>query len=74
MTRIDVLKPQGLHWRPGQHVFLRFPNVSILDHHPFTIASAEGGNLRSVSTKKMLNMSFFVRSHGGFARRLSDFI
>jgi predicted ferric reductase len=27
-------------WKPGQHVFLRFPTISPVDNHPFTIASA----------------------------------
>ncbi|KAF8451751.1 ferric reductase NAD binding domain-containing protein [Kalaharituber pfeilii] len=26
-------------WKPGQHVFLRIPEISWLDNHPFTIAS-----------------------------------
>jgi len=39
MTRIEVLAPDGFVRKPGQHCFLRFPSLFILDNHPFTIAS-----------------------------------
>src|ERR1700760_2515173 len=39
MLKMDVLVPQNWMWSPGQHVFLRFPSIGILQNHPFTIAS-----------------------------------
>lgn len=73
MTRLEVFVPKTLTWKPGQHCFLRIPSLSLLDNHPFTIASSsttagengkfEGGNL----------MVFLIRPHKGFTRRLSKF-
>jgi predicted ferric reductase len=40
MTKLSVRTPTDFVWRPGQHVFLRFPKVSMFDNHPFTIVSA----------------------------------
>jgi len=39
MTKIEVVAPLGFKWRSGQHVFLRFPKINVLDNHPFTIVS-----------------------------------
>lgn len=73
MTRLEVFVPKTLTWKPGQHCFLRIPSLSLLDNHPFTIASSltaagesrqfEGGNL----------MVFLIRPHRGFTRRLSEY-
>ena len=73
MTRIDVLVPSTFSWRPGQHSFIRFPSFAPLDNHPFTIASipqsASGRDTKDFSEVRI--MSFFVRSHTGFTRKLS---
>ncbi|KAL9614071.1 MAG: hypothetical protein Q9167_001425 [Letrouitia subvulpina] len=73
MTRLEVFVPKTLTWKPGQHCFLRIPSLSLLDNHPFTIASSstaasesekfEGGNL----------MVFLIRPHRGFTRRLAKY-
>ena len=70
MTRIDVLKPNDFHWRPGQHVFLHFPNVSLFDNHPFTITSADEVTMQSTAADDPWVMSFFVRTYGGVDREL----
>lgn len=73
MTRIDILVPSTFSWRPGQHCFLRFPSLSVFDNHPFTIASvpeSESGR-QSEKSQEMRTLSFFVRSHAGFTRKLS---
>lgn len=74
MTRIDILKPQDFHWRLGQHVFLRFPEDSLFDNHPFTITSADGVNLQSTAADDLRIISFFVRTHAGFTKRLSHYL
>ncbi|KAL9038895.1 MAG: hypothetical protein Q9214_005098, partial [Letrouitia sp. 1 TL-2023] len=73
MIRLEVFVPKTLTWNPGQHCFLRIPSLSLLDNHPFTIASSstaagesgkfEGGNL----------MVFLIRPHKGFTMRLSRY-
>ncbi|KAH9210903.1 ferric reductase like transmembrane component-domain-containing protein [Leptodontidium sp. 2 PMI_412] len=39
MLRITIPAFNGMTWKPGQHVYLRFLSVSPLENHPFTIAS-----------------------------------
>ena len=75
MTRVTVLVPTNLHWRPGQHCWLRIPHLSVLQNHPFTIA-----NLPAVSQSsrprgcrmsgEVQDMHFYVRGHSGLSRRL----
>jgi predicted ferric reductase len=58
ITRVTVKKP-GIHWRPGQHVFLTCHAIVPLQSHPFTIASIpEDGR-----------MEFFIRAENGGTRR-----
>ena len=66
--------PEEFSWRPGQHCFLRFPNIEALGNHPFTIASAcvreshvdeKDGNSNP--------LTFYIRSHGGFTRKLAAY-
>ena len=73
MTRIDILVPSKFSWRPGQHCFLRFPSLSVFDNHPFTIASVpqSASGRQSNRFSEVQTMSFFVRSHAGFTRKLS---
>ena len=73
MTKIDVLVPSTFSWRPAQHCFLRFPSLSVFDNHPFTIASIpqSASHGHSQNSSEMQTMSFFVRSHAGFTRKLS---
>jgi predicted ferric reductase len=69
MLRISV--QTSLKWSPGQHVFLRFPKLAILDNHPFTIASV----MRKPSEKEDSESSqnellFLVRPYTGVTKRL----
>lgn len=75
MTRIDILFPSSFSWRPGQHVFLRFPSLSTFDNHPFTIASIpqSASSRQRKDSSDMQTMRFFVRSHAGFTRKLSSY-
>lgn len=75
MTRIDILVPSTFAWRPGQHCFLRFPSLSVFDNHPFTIASVpeSGRGHQGEKSQEMRTLSFFVRSHEGFTRKLSRY-
>ena len=75
MTRVDVRVPSSFSWRPGQHCYVRLPLVSPLDNHPFTIASACGAREDRVSKEgpDLKKMSFFVRTHQGFTRKLDSY-
>ena len=71
MVKLTVLVPRNWTWKPGNHVFLRFPTLAILDHHPFTIASIPNKSSGDVRAEDEPNkFSFIVRAHTGFTRRL----
>ncbi|CAI5760365.1 unnamed protein product [Candida verbasci] len=59
---IVIEKVKDYKWAPGQHCFLRFADLSILDSHPFSIASIkedEQGMRFIVIPKKGLTKSHF---------------
>ena len=79
MTKLYVkTTPEDFRWRPGQHCFLRFPGLEPLGNHPFTIASAyveshdTGRTSSEVKDHKSL-LTFFIRSHSGFTRKLTAY-
>ena len=67
MTLLQVLAPEDFHWKPGQHIYLRIPQLSAFDNHPFTIA---GADTKFVEEKEQQTIPLFVRSHTGFTKRL----
>jgi len=84
-TKIEVLNPpENFTWTPSQHCFLRFPGISLLDNHPFTIVSGPlPADSRSASGEKSADtfqhppkqapLTFLARTHSGFTRRLDAF-
>ena len=77
MIKLKVLVPLSITWRPGQHVFLRIPALSLLDNHPFTIASAPSlpctrGEEQSGDSAHTL--TFLIRPHDGFTSKLLSYI
>ncbi|KAI9809847.1 MAG: hypothetical protein M1825_000280 [Sarcosagium campestre] len=76
VVKLQVFVPSSYTWRPGQHCFLRLPALSILDNHPFTIASAPTHASSSSATEKPHDeedantLSFLIRAHDGFTRKL----
>lgn len=69
MLRISVNLP--LHWTPGQHVFLRFPKLSVLENHPFTMASIPKTSDSADDAKCRVNeLVFMVRPYNGITKRL----
>jgi predicted ferric reductase len=66
-TRVDIWPSGEFHWKPSQHVFLRFTDIAPLENHPFTIATAEstGGSPR--------HLIFLLRAHAGFTRKLTSY-
>lgn len=68
MTSIEISSPSDFKYRPGQHCFLRFPALSLLDNHPFTIASAPPDIISDQKTHELL---FMARTHSGFTKKLS---
>ena len=68
MTKLQVLAPIHFKYTPGQHCFLRFPELSIMDNHPFTLASAPAATRMEDNC-----LTFLVRTHAGFTRRLASY-
>ena len=69
MLRISV--HTSLKWSLGQHVFLRFPKLAVLDNHPFTIASVMRKLSEKIGREGQTNeLLFLVRPYSGFTKRL----
>jgi len=68
MTKLQVLAPVNFRYTPGQHCFLRFPKLSMVDNHPFTLASAPAATQMEDNY-----LTFLVRTHSGFTRRLATY-
>ncbi|XXH04248.1 Trihydroxynaphthalene reductase [Hypoxylon texense] len=66
MIKLTILAPSDFKWKPGQHVWLRIPHLSILQNHPFTIAnlSTNDSNTGARGTDAQ-EMVFYVRAHHG---------
>jgi NAD(P)H-flavin reductase len=72
VLKISIPAFEIMSWKPGQHVFLRFPTLAPLDNHPFTVASScdetyvtdkHGRNSRTP-------MMFLIRPHDGMTKSL----
>jgi len=68
VTRVDVWSSSDIHWKPSQHCFLRFPDISPFDSHPFTIATIES----AVGSPR--HLVFLTRTHSGFTRKLRSYV
>ena len=73
IIRVDVYLPPHLSWQPGQHFYLRFPFLSPLDNHPFTIANIPQQILEKASEETAQKATFLARPHGGFTRKLASY-
>jgi predicted ferric reductase len=82
MTRTEVLAPVNFRHTPAQHYFLRFPSISLVDNHPFTIVSApqlerttvKGDANGMAGEAKPQSLVFLARTQDGFTRRLADYV
>lgn len=65
---VVTLKDAHFRWRAGQHLYLWMPQVGLLDHHPYTIASAHSLPETCIGN----SIQLVVRKHRGFSRKLYD--
>lgn len=66
MTKVTVLPPPDFQWKPGQHVWLRLPHLSVLQNHPFTIANLPKHPAPKIKLDSdVQEMIFYVRAHHG---------
>ena len=71
MTRVDVSVPSELEWKPGQHCYVRFPDLAIWNNHPFTVASFPTAEETEQKELQRQRLTFFVRAHRGFTKKLA---
>ncbi|RMZ92283.1 hypothetical protein DV736_g501, partial [Chaetothyriales sp. CBS 134916] len=67
---VKVTIPTRRRWRPGQYMYLRMPGVSLLENHPFTIASLCSEDFPSEYGDEYRDMILVFRPFGGFTRKL----
>ncbi|KAK5459848.1 hypothetical protein LTS15_003977 [Exophiala xenobiotica] len=69
---IKVTIPTQKRWRPGQYAYLRMPGVSVLENHPFTIASLCSEDFPSQYGEQYRDMTLVFRPFSGFTRKVMD--
>jgi predicted ferric reductase len=67
---IKVTIPTKMRWRPGQYVYLRLPRISVIQSHPFTIASLCSDDFPSAYGEKYRDMILVFRPSHGFTREV----
>ncbi|KAJ5339321.1 hypothetical protein N7452_006049 [Penicillium brevicompactum] len=67
---IKVTIPTKMRWRPGQYVYLRLPRISVVQSHPFTIASLCSEDFPSAYGEKYRDMTLVFRPFQGFTREV----
>ena len=60
VTQLEIERPQGFTFNPGDYAFLRIPTIARHEWHPFTISSAP----------EAASLSFHVRSLGNWTAAL----
>ena len=65
---IKITIPTKMRWRPGQYVYLRLPRISVIQSHPFTIASLCSDDFPSAYGEKYRDMILVFRPFQGFTR------
>ena len=66
LTKMTV--ESAMRWRPGQHVFVRFPGLAPLSAHPFTIISMPSADDQQLTSMVVL----MAKAQKGITRRLYD--
>ncbi|PWN53754.1 hypothetical protein IE53DRAFT_309678 [Violaceomyces palustris] len=66
MTKLTA--PTSLRWKPGQHVFIRFPSMAPWSSHPFTMVSLPNKDPHVADS----NIVLLARAQGGLTEKLYD--
>lgn len=69
---IKVTIPTQKRWRPGQYAYLRMPGISVLENHPFTIASLCSQDFPSEYGERYRDMTLVFRPFSGFTRKVLE--
>ncbi|KAK3760480.1 hypothetical protein RRG08_014329 [Elysia crispata] len=65
VTQLNILKPPGFTYRPGDYVHIKVPAIAKYEYHPFTISSAP---------EKGDHFSVHIRSAGNWTRGLREYL
>ncbi|KAF2428632.1 hypothetical protein EJ08DRAFT_322025 [Tothia fuscella] len=68
VTRVVIHCPQRLQWQPGQHCFITIPGITMMQAHPFTIASISWKHSRHGRNDVVL----LIRALKGFTKNLAE--
>lgn len=69
---VKVTIPTQTRWKPGQYAYLRMPGISVMQNHPFTIASLCSEDFPSDYGDKYRDLTLVFRPFGGFTRQVYD--
>ncbi|KAI9818730.1 MAG: hypothetical protein M1826_001318 [Phylliscum demangeonii] len=69
---IRITIPTQVQWQPGQYVYLRIPEISVLENHPFTIASLCSDDFPSEYGPGYQDMALVFKPFGGFTRKVLE--
>ncbi|ANB14209.1 Fre7p [Sugiyamaella lignohabitans] len=69
VVQVNVFSSIINKWKPGQHVYLRFPEIQPLGNHPFSVASLPEIIDKTDGTAKL---RFIAKAHGGFTKMLYE--
>lgn len=61
---LNLIKPEGYTFKPGQYAFINIPEISRWQWHPFSIASSPNNDF----------MVFMIKKSGDFTNRLLDYM
>ena len=61
-TRLDIRRPPGFTFSPGDYVFLRVPSVARHEWHPFTLSSAPERETLTIHARALGNWTSALRA------------
>ncbi|GFO21666.1 NADPH oxidase 5 [Plakobranchus ocellatus] len=64
VTHLNISRPPGFNFRPGDYVYIKIPGISKHEWHPFTISSAP---------EQLDGLSLHIRCAGSWTKSLRDF-
>lgn len=63
VTQLEVERPTGFTFQPGDYAFLRIPAIAKREWHPYTISSPPEADSLSFHVRSLGNWSSALRSH-----------
>ncbi len=61
VARLEIVRPPGFTFHPGDYVFLRIPSVAKHEWHPFTLSSAPEARALTVHVRSLGNWTSALR-------------